>query len=489
MGEPSVLSQALQEFECVIGLEVHAQVKTKSKIFCSAATEFTPLEPNKNVHSYCIGLPGVLPVFNRRVIEMAIRAGLALECEVKKTSIWSRKHYFYPDLPKGYQLTQFDQPICEHGQLHISPSDGERKRIGITRIHMEEDAGKNTHVDGAPFTLLDYNRAGVPLLEIVSEPDLRSAQEATAYLRALRSILMTIDVCDGNMEEGSFRCDANVSIRPHGQETLGTRCEIKNINSFRFVQQAINFEVIRQARALKAGKEIVQETRLFDSTKKETRSMRSKEDAHDYRYFPDPDLPPLVIPKAWIDSARETLPELPQAKIARYCEMGISKAHAQTLAEEPSFARFFEQLIEHETGRAISIANFVLGDVLRELKESPTALEEARFAPADLAKLIAAKDDDKISSSQQKKIFQKLWSGKGTFEELLKEEGEQVSDVSVLGAIIDEVFQSNPGQVAQLKAGKDKLMSYMIGQVMRLSKGKAKPPLVQKLIQDKIRED
>jgi aspartyl-tRNA(Asn)/glutamyl-tRNA(Gln) amidotransferase subunit B len=233
----------------------------------------------------------------------------------------------------------------------------------------------------------------------------------------------------------------------------------------------------------------VQETRLFDSTKKETRSMRSKEDAHDYRYFPDPDLPPLVIPKAWIDSARETLPELPQAKIARYCEMGISKAHAQTLAEEPSFARFFEQLIEHETGRAISIANFVLGDVLRELKESPTALEEARFAPADLAKLIAAKDDDKISSSQQKKIFQKLWSGKGTFEELLKEEGEQVSDVSVLGAIIDEVFQSNPGQVAQLKAGKDKLMSYMIGQVMRLSKGKAKPPLVQKLIQDKIRED
>jgi len=489
MGVPSALSEVLEHFEPVIGLEVHAQVKTNSKIFCSASTEFTPDAPNKNVQSYCIGLPGVLPVFNRRVIEMAIRAGLALDCKIRKTSIWSRKHYFYPDLPKGYQLTQYDKPICEDGHLEISVGEDKSKTIGITRIHMEEDAGKNTHVDGAPFTLVDYNRAGIPLLEIVSEPDIRSAQEAAAYLRSLRSILMTIGVCDGNMEEGSFRCDANVSIRPHGQEALGTRCEIKNINSFRFVQQAITYEIIRHAREISAGKKITQETRLFDSAKKETRSMRSKEDAHDYRYFPDPDLPPLIIPQEWIDKAQAELPELPQAKIERYSALGIVKEQAQTLAEECALARFYDQLLQHAQEHAVALANFVLGDVLRELKEAPESIDNIKFPPADLAKLIALKESDKISSTQQKKIFQKMWADGASVDELMKEEGEQVSDLAVLGPIIDEVLKSNPEQVELLKSGKEKIISYLIGQVMRATKGKAKPPLVQKIIQDKIRED
>jgi aspartyl-tRNA(Asn)/glutamyl-tRNA(Gln) amidotransferase subunit B len=488
MGAVSAIFDVLKKYEPVIGLEVHAQLKTESKIFCSASTEFNPETPNKNVQSYCIGLPGVLPVFNRRVIEMAIRTGLALDCEIKKTSIWSRKHYFYPDLSKGYQLTQYDKPICEHGKLLITPSESEEKVIGITRIHMEEDAGKNTHVGGAPFTLVDYNRAGVPLLEIVSEPDIRSAHDAAAYLRALRSILMTLEVSDGNMEEGSFRCDANVSLRPRGQEEFGTRCEIKNINSFRFVQQAINYEILRHARLLDAGKKISQETRLFDSAKKETRSMRSKEDAHDYRYFPDPDLPPLRIPQEWIDRAREDLPELPRQKLDRYCEMNISLAHAQTLSEERSISLFFDQVVTHAKEHAVAVANFILGDVLREIKDDATVIDRVAFAPADLAKLILLKETDKISSTQQKKMFQKMWSSGAKIDDLMKQEGEQVTDVSVLGPIVEEVLNNNPEQVQLLKGGKEKIMSYLTGQVMRATKGKAKPPLIQQMIKDKIQE-
>jgi aspartyl-tRNA(Asn)/glutamyl-tRNA(Gln) amidotransferase subunit B len=354
---------------------------------------------------------------------------------------------------------------------------------------MEEDAGKNTHVDGAAFTLVDYNRAGIPLLEIVSEPDIRSALEAAAYLRALRSILMTLGVCDGNMEEGSFRCDANVSIRPIGQEEFGTRCEIKNINSFRFVQQAINYEIIRHARVLESGKSIVQETRLFDSAKKETRSMRSKEDAHDYRYFPDPDLPPLVIPQEWIDQAQLKIPELPRQKLNRYCEMGLSSEQAQTLSEELELASFFDAVVQHAKPHAAATANFILGDVLRELKDKADALQNLLFLPKDLASLVVLKETDKISSTQQKKMFQKMWSDGAKLDELMKQEGEQVTDVNVLGPIVDEVLQNNPEQVELLKAGKEKIISYLTGQVMRATKGKAKPPLIQQMIRDKIKEN
>ena len=482
------MEEVLKRYEPVIGLEVHAQLRTESKIFCDASTEFTPEHPNKNVNAYCIGMPGMLPVLNESVVQMAIRAGLALNCRINQTSIWSRKHYFYPDLSKGYQLSQYDQPICEHGQLIIDSEDNVEKQIGVTRIHMEEDAGKNTHVDGAPYTLVDYNRAGVPLLEIVSEPELHSAVDAAAYLRALRSILMTLNVCDGNMEEGSFRCDANVSLRPVGTEKLGTRCEIKNINSFRFVQQAINYEILRHARVLDSGQSIVQETRLFDSAKKETRSMRSKEDAHDYRYFPDPDLPPLVIPDEWIREASNELPELPRNKKARYQSLGLSSEQAQTITDEAELSHFFDETIVHASEHENAVANFILGDVLRELKDGDVGLAELKFSAEDLAKLVLLKETDKISSSQQKKIFQKMWHDGANIDELMKKEGEQMTDTSVLGPIVDNVLAKHPQQVQQLKDGKDKIISFLMGQVMRETKGKAKPPLIQKLIREKIKE-
>jgi len=484
----NAMEEVLKRYEPVIGLEVHAQLRTKSKIFCDASTEFTPEQPNKNINAYCIGMPGMLPILNESVVQMAIRAGLALNCRINQTSIWSRKHYFYPDLSKGYQLSQYDQPICEHGRLIIDSGKNEEKQIGVTRIHMEEDAGKNTHVDGAPYTLVDYNRAGVPLLEIVSEPELHSAVDAASYLRALRSILMALDVCDGNMEEGSFRCDANVSLRPVGSKTLGTRCEVKNINSFRFVQQAINYEILRHAKILDNGQSIVQETRLFDSAKKETRSMRSKEDAHDYRYFPDPDLPPLVIPDDWIKAAKDSMPELPRDKKARYSKLGLSAEYAQTITEEAELSKFFDKTIAHAPRQESAVANFLLGDFLRELNDGNTGLSELKFSAEDLAKLVILKETDKISSSQQKKIFQKMWHDGTKVDELMKKEGEQMTDTNILGPIVDDVLQRHPQQVQQLKDGKEKVISFLMGQVMRETKGKAKPPLIQKLIREKVKE-
>jgi len=481
MAVPATLDEALATFEPVIGLEVHAQLSTNSKIFCGASTEFRPDHPNENIDVYCIGSPGALPVLNGAVVDMAIRAGLALSCTINERSIWSRKHYFYPDLPKGYQISQYDQPICEHGHLDISVDD-DSKRIGVTRIHMEEDAGKNTHVAGAPYTLVDYNRAGVPLIEIVAEPDLRSAAEAAAYLRALRSILVTLGVCDGNMEEGSFRCDANVSLRPRGTEPFGTRVELKNINSFRFIEQAIDIEILRHAKVLAEGGEIVLETRLYDSNKRVTRSMRGKEEAHDYRYFPDPDLPPLVIVPERIEALRAEMPELPAAKIARYVELGVPRDHAETFALEPEVAVFFDAALKAQPSHALAIANFVKGDVLRELKESDRPLSEAPIAAEDIAGLVAAREADKISSSQAKKIFSKLWHDGAELKALLEAEGEQVDDLSVLEPIVRDVVANNPRQAAQYRSGKTNIIGFFMGQVMKATKGKAKPPLVKQLL-------
>lgn len=479
------LAEALARYEVVIGLEVHAQLKTKSKLFSAAANVYDPDHPNAHVLPYCLGLPGVLPVLNQVAIEMAVRAGLALGCTIRERSVWSRKQYFYPDLPKGYQISQYDQPLCEHGHLTIVGAGGQERRIGITRIHVEEDAGKSIHIDGAPFSLVDYNRAGVPLIEIVSEPDLRSAQEASRYLKALRAVLMTLDVCDGNMEEGSFRCDANVSLRPHGATTLGTRCELKNINSFRFVEQAIEFEVVRHARVLGEGGKIELETRLFDHAKKETRSMRSKEEAHDYRYFPDPDLPPVVLAPGFIEAQRATLPELPAAKLQRYLGLGVPLEAAQTFVEERDVARFFDAAVAARPQAALGIAHLVKGEVLRELKDTPEAIREAKLRPEDLAELVVLKDADTISSTQQKKLLGALWRGEA-LAPLLAAEGGQIDDEVALSAIVDEVLASAPAEVEKYRAGKTQVMGFLVGQAMKKSGGKAKPPLLKALFEKKL---
>jgi aspartyl-tRNA(Asn)/glutamyl-tRNA(Gln) amidotransferase subunit B len=484
MAALSSLAEVLERYEPVIGLEVHAQLKTRSKIFSRASAAFDPEHPNRNIEPYSIGMPGVLPVLNRKVVEMAIRAGLALGCRINTTSVFARKHYFYPDLPKGYQISQYDLPICEHGRLELQP----KRSIGIVRIHMEEDAGKSMHLEGAPVSLVDYNRAGVPLIEIVSAPDLKSAHEASSYLKALRAILVTLDVCDGNMEEGSFRCDANVSIRPRGATKLGTRCEIKNLNSFRYVEQAIEFEIVRHAHVLSEGGEIEQETRLFDHHKKVTRPLRSKEEAHDYRYFPDPDLPPLSIEQSWIDQLRATLPELPAQQIARYVALGVPEEHARSFAEEPRVASFFERALSSFPEGALPIANFVKGEVLRELNESGGSIESRPdLSPSDLAELVRLKEADKISSTQQKKLFAQMWREGTPLAKLLSAEGEQIGDSAVLEPIVDRVIAENPAEVERYKKGNAKLLAFFVGQVMKATRGKAKPPLVQELLERKLR--
>ncbi len=486
MSAPTSLAEALKTYEAVIGLEVHAQLKTKSKLFCDAPNQYDPERPNHFVNQYCLGLPGVLPVLNEKVVELAIKAGLALNCEIRTYSEWSRKQYFYPDLPKGYQISQFDKPICEHGYLDVPAKDGE-KRVSIERIHIEEDAGKSSHVQGANYSLVDYNRAGVPLVEIVSAPDLRSAQEASGYLKTLRAILRTLDVCDGNMEEGSFRCDANVSIRSRGETKLGTRCELKNINSFRFVEQAIEFEILRHATVLSTGGEIHQETRLFDSAKKETRSMRSKEEAHDYRYFPCPDLPPLRIEQDEIDDIKESLPELPEQKRKRYLsDYALPAEHAAVFAEEAAVANYFDAAVKGNEKQAVGIANLIKGEVLRELKDNPEAISESKLSAEDLGKLALYKEKGKISSSQQKKLFAKIWKDGTPLAELMKKEGEQLGDASVLEPILDEILAKAPKEVDKYRQGNKKVASFFVGQVMKATKGKANPAVVNQLLAKKL---
>lgn len=475
----------MRNYEIVIGLEVHAQLKTKSKLFCSCSTEFGA-GPNENTCPGCTGMPGALPVLNARAVEYAAKMGMAVECTINRTSIFARKHYFYPDLPAGYQISQLDLPVAEHGHILIHTDQGEKK-IGINRIHMENDAGKNIHSTTENISYVDLNRAGIPLIEIVSEPDLRSSEEAVAYLKSLRAILVYLDICDGNMEEGSFRCDANVSVRPVGQEEFGTRVELKNINSFRNVQRAIDCEVERHIDVLEDGGQLVQETRLFDAVKGETRSMRSKEEAQDYRYFPDPDLLPLVIEEEWLTTWRSELPELPAARCQRFQEaLGLPRYDAEVLTAEKEVADYFEAAVQ-AGGEPKKISNWVMGEVLRELNDRGAALATCKITPQELAALVKMVDDDLISGTIAKGVFKDLFEQGGDPEAYVKNKGLiQISDSSALEALVDEVLAENPAEVERFKGGEKKLTGFFVGQVMKKSRGKANPGLVNQLLAKKI---
>ena len=472
-------------YEVVIGLEVHVQLTTRSKIFCGCSTAFGQA-PNSQTCPVCLGLPGALPVLNRKVVEYAIRAGLATNCRIAPRSIFARKNYFYPDLPKGYQISQFELPICEHGWLDIETEENGPKKIGITRIHMEEDAGKLLHSDGHSSSV-DLNRACTPLLEVVSEPDMRSAEEAIAYLKQLHQIVVYLGVCDGNLEEGSFRCDANVSIRPRGQQQLGTRAELKNLNSFRFIKQAIEYEVERQIDVIEDGGKVVQETRLFDADSGVTRSMRGKEEAHDYRYFPDPDLVPLVVTDEWIEQVRGGLPELPAVKLQRYQEqMGLPVYDAGVLSAEREVAEYFDALVARH-GNAKLCSNWVMGEVLRSLKEKEIAIADCPVTPELLAGVLQRIDDNTISGKIAKTVFEEIWRTGKTADQVIAEKGlKQVTDSGAIEVILEEVIAANQGQFDELKAGKDKLIGFFVGQVMKASKGKANPGMVNQLLKKKL---
>jgi len=474
-------------WEVVIGLEIHAQLATSSKIFSGASTAYGA-EPNTQACLVDLGYPGVLPVLNEEVVRMATMFGLAVNATVAPRSVFARKNYFYPDLPKGYQISQFELPIVEHGELFITDADGHEKRIGITRAHLEEDAGKSVHEGFDNASGIDLNRTGTPLLEIVSEPDMRSAKEAIAYMRKIHTIVRYLGISDGNMQEGSFRCDANVSVRPRGEEELGTRTELKNLNSFRFIEKAINFEIERQIEVIEDGGEIVQETRLYDSVKDETRSMRSKEEANDYRYFPDPDLLPVEIDAAYIEAVRETLPELPAAKQQRFIdEHGIRADDAAILTASRALADFFEELVASTQGQAQGVANFVIGDLAGALNRDGLDIEQSPVSAAALAALLDRIKDNTISGKIAKEVFDAMWAGEGTADEIIEAKGlRQITDSSAIEAIVDKVIAAHPGQVAEYKAGKDKLIGFFVGQVMKETGGKANPGQVNQMLKHKL---
>jgi len=476
----------MSRYETVIGLEVHAQLKTQTKIFCSCSTKFGN-GPNENVCPVCSGMPGVLPVLNEKVAEYAVMAGLATDCEINLKSVFARKNYFYPDLPKGYQISQFELPVCEHGHVDIEV-DGEKKRVGLTRIHMEEDAGKNIHSPADNASFVDLNRTGVPLIEIVSEPDMRSAEEAVAYLKELRSTLLYLGICDGNMEEGSFRCDANVSIRPFGQEAFGTRAELKNLNSFKHIQKAIEYEVERQTDLVEDGEQVIQETRLYNVDKGTTHSMRGKEEAHDYRYFPDPDLVPLVLEEAWVEKWRSELPELPRAKRDRFmAEYGLADYDAALITGELAVADYFEAAVKAYGDDPKKVTNWVVGELLPYCHDAEARACDIRLTPAKLAALLKLVDDGTISVKIGKDIFRGLCETGDDPAEFVKAKGlVQVSDTGELEAMVDKVLADNPDEVAAFKSGKTKLMGFFMGQVMRLSKGQANPGIVTRLINEKL---
>lgn len=475
----------MRDYEVVIGLEVHAQLGTNSKIFCSCSTRFGA-GPNENTCPVCTGMPGQLPVLNARAVEYAVKMAMAVDCTVNRRSLFARKNYFYPDLPMGYQISQFELPVAEHGHVDIHTDKGV-KRIGITRIHMENDAGKNIHSATDNASYVDLNRAGVPLIEIVSEPDMRSAEEAVAYLKSLRAILVYLGICDGNLEEGSFRCDANVSIRPRGQAEFGTRAELKNMNSFRNIQRAIEYEVERQIDLVEDGDEVVQETRLFDAAKGVTRSMRGKEEAHDYRYFPDPDLLPLVIEEEWIRKWRAELPELPEARCRRFQEeLGLPEYDALVLTAEKEVADYFEEAVAvHAEPKKIS--NWVMGEVMRELNDRGVSLADCRVRPAELARLVKLVDDGVVSGSIAKNVFKELFETGGDPEAHVRAKGlVQISDTSAIDGLVDEVLAENPAEVERYRGGDKKLTGFFVGQVMKKSKGKANPGLVNQLLAKKL---
>ena len=478
------------KFEPVIGLEVHAQLLTDSKLFCGCSTKFGA-EPNTQVDPICLGMPGVLPVLNRKAVEFAIKMALAVECEVKHKSVFARKNYFYPDLPKGYQISQYTEPVAEKGRLEIEV-DGAKKTIGITRIHMEEDAGKLLHGEGAQdaaFSFVDLNRTGVPLIEIVSEPDIRSADEAQAYLKALRDILVYLGICSGNMEEGSFRCDANISVRPVGTEKFGTRAELKNMNSFKFVKEAIDYEIQRQVDLIESGGKVIQETRLFDSAKGITASMRSKEEAHDYRYFPDPDLLPLIVTDELISEVRSTLPELPRARRERFVsEYGIPAYDAGVLTASRDLADYYEQAVK-ETGEPKLSSNWIMGELLRLLNEDNRDVKDCPISPIGVADIIKMVKGGQISGTMAKEVFEEMYKTGKAAADIVKAKGlSQISDEGELAKIVEEIVKNNPDNVAKFKAGKTTVLGFFVGEIMKATKGKANPQVINKLLKEKLEQ-
>ena len=474
-------------WEVVIGLEIHAQLATKSKIFSGASTAYGA-EPNTQTSVVDIALPGVLPVLNKEAVYMAVKFGMAIGAEVADRSVFDRKNYFYPDLPKGYQISQFLLPVVGLGSVNIELENGETKTIGVTRAHLEEDAGKSLHDDYAGMTGIDLNRAGTPLLEIVSEPDMRNAKEAVAYMKKIHSIVQYIGICDGNMQEGSFRCDANVSVRPKGQEEYGTRAELKNINSFRFVERAINIEVERQIDLIEDGGEVVQETRLYDSVKNETRSMRSKEEANDYRYFPDPDLLPVVITEEYRQQIKAELPELPEQKQQRYIdELGLSAYDAGVITASLGLSKYFETVVD-KTGDAKLSANWITGELSARLNREEIEIDNANVDAEAFAQLLERIKDNTISGKIAKDVLDGMWNGEGSADEVIESKGlKQITDTGAIEAYVDEVIANNPSQFEELKGGKDKMMGFFVGQIMKMSKGKANPAQVNELIRSKMK--
>ena len=473
--------------EVVIGLEIHAQLATKSKIFSGASTAYGA-DPNTQACLVDLGYPGVLPVLNEEVVHMAAMFGLAVNATVAPRSVFARKNYFYPDLPKGYQISQYELPIVEHGELFIVDGDGNDKRIGITRAHLEEDAGKSIHEGLDQSSGIDLNRAGTPLLEIVSEPDIRSAKEAVAYMRKIHTIVRYLGISDGNMQEGSFRCDANVSVRPQGQEAFGTRAEIKNLNSFRFVERAINFEVERQVDLIEDGGDVVQETRLYDSVKDETRSMRSKEEANDYRYFPDPDLLPVEISAEYIEEVRKQLPELPDEKQQRFVEQyELKNDDAAQLTMSRPVADYFEAAAGATEAKAQLVANWVVGELSGALNKDGLDIGESSVTATELAGLVTRIHDNTISGKIAKQVFEAMWAGEGSADDVIEAKGlKQITDSSAIEAVVDKVIEANPGQVAEYKAGKDKLIGFFVGQVMKETGGQANPGQVNQILKTKL---
>ena len=478
------------QWETVIGLEIHAQLATKSKIFSGASTAYGAA-PNTQACNVDLGMPGVLPVLNREAVRMAVRFGVAIGAEVAPRSVFARKNYFYPDLPKGYQISQFELPVVGKGRLTINLGEGETKEIGVTRAHLEEDAGKSLHEDFHGMTGIDLNRAGTPLLEIVSEPDMCSAAEAVAYAKKIHALVRYIEICDGNMAEGSFRCDANVSVRPMGQEELGTRAELKNLNSFRFLEKAINLEVERQIDIIESGGRVVQETRLYDADRNETRSMRSKEEANDYRYFPDPDLLPLELDEAFINEIREGLPELPDEKRQRFeADYALSRQDAATLTASRELADYYEAVVDAAQTDPKIAANWVLGELAAALNRDALEISASPVTAELLAGLLKRIADQTISGKIAKQVFEAIWQGEGDADAVIEARGlKQITDSGAIEKMVDEVVASNPKQAEQYRSGKEKLFGFFVGQVMKQTRGKANPQQVNALLKKRLSQE